>query len=215
MVCPRLWPGRTVYLLGGGPSLRDVDLARLVGYPVIAINNAWYFRPGAEWWRETTAVASGPWPVSYVNDSRWFDQYGEEYRRFPGLKVSIVSTRWHPQKKVLRRGHFRQLDERPDHLGWGTNGGFAALDLAAKFGAARIVLLGFDMRVVDGRENCHDRHTAAMHPGRYESQFVRDFERLPPQLKRRGIEVVNATPGSALSTFPICHPVEVMPKCPL
>ena len=68
---PREWPGETVFIVGGGPSVLGVDLEALRGRRVIAINSSVYAVPWADilyfgdwrWWHEPenkAAVASFP-----------------------------------------------------------------------------------------------------------------------------------------------------------
>ena len=55
---PPEWTGETAFLVGGGPSVRDVDLSQIRGR-IIAINNSWELVPHADvlyfcdekWWR--------------------------------------------------------------------------------------------------------------------------------------------------------------------
>jgi len=54
---PRLWPGGECFILGGGPSLKDVDMSRLKGHRVIAVNNAFKL---ADWI-----------DVMFFGDPRW------------------------------------------------------------------------------------------------------------------------------------------------
>jgi hypothetical protein len=69
-------------------------------------------------------------------------------------------------------------------------------------GAARIVLLGFDMRIADGRSHCHDDYESR-DPNLYETDFRPAFEGWNAAAFRAGVEVVNATPGSALTEFAV------------
>jgi len=66
---PREWPGETVFIVGGGPSVLGLELEALRGRRVIAINSSVYKLPWADilyfgdwrWWNEPhnrAAVAS-------------------------------------------------------------------------------------------------------------------------------------------------------------
>lgn len=87
---------------------------------------------------------------------------------------------------------------------YGSNAGFQAINLAILFGATRIVLVGFDMRHVGGKAHFFGDHPPSLR--RLDDDgyrgFVKRFERaakvLPPH-----ISIVNATPGSALTCFPM------------
>jgi len=87
---------------------------------------------------------------------------------------------------------------------WNISGGACAIGLAYHFGVKRIVLLGFDMRKVDGKANWHDDYVVPK-PFRFNpySRFLSVFPGIAKDLKRLNVECVNATPGSALTVFPI------------
>lgn len=198
---PRMWEGETVFILGGGPSLPTYDLAPLVGRCVIALNNAWYARPGAEYWNEDPPQAPGPWPVCFFNDGPWWDQYGDEVRAFPGLKCTIYPNRQLPGVAHLKRGHHRMVDERRDWIGYGNDAGVNAILLAQKFGARRVVLLAYDQRTVDGRHNWHMRHVRKMPPHVYSQMYHDAYRDVAPRLAGLGCDVVNCTLGTALEAF--------------
>lgn len=87
-------------------------------------------------------------------------------------------------------------------IGWGGNSGFQAVNLALQFGAARIILLGYDY-TTQGGIHFDGRHPPGM---RNPSQAgldrwgaVLDSQR--PFLDALGVEVINCSPVSSLSAF--------------
>jgi len=42
-----MWEGETAFIVGGGPSLLDVDISVLEGKRVIGVNNAYQLLPNA------------------------------------------------------------------------------------------------------------------------------------------------------------------------
>lgn len=91
----------------------------------------------------------------------------------------------------------------PETLHTGGNSGYQAINLAVLLGAARILLLGYDMKTgPNGEKHWHPDH-AGRNPG--ESQFSgwrAAFPTMLPDLARAGVAVINCTPGSALTCFP-------------
>ena len=86
----------------------------------------------------------------------------------------------------------------------GGNGGYQAINLAVAFGAARILLLGYDMRLGDdGRRHWHGNHPGGLHKASRYEEWVPRFASMLPDLERAGAEVLNCTPGSALACFPM------------
>ena len=73
-----LWPGATAFVLGGGPSLRDVDLTRLKGgaAKVCAVNEASKHAPWAD--------------LLYFSDKSWYQKNcGFVRDTFNGLRVTV------------------------------------------------------------------------------------------------------------------------------
>lgn len=95
--------------------------------------------------------------------------------------------------------------DAPGVIGSGANSGFQAVNIAAQFGARRIILVGFDMHTANGvhwygpnnwnmANNPQDVHLM-----RWKDAFAKQA----PVLARMGIEVVNTSLDSALRCFPI------------
>lgn len=89
-------------------------------------------------------------------------------------------------------------------IGGGGNSGFQALNLAAQLGATRMVLVGFDMNSQSG-VHWYGRNNWPManNPDAPQmTRWARAFDAAAPILAARGVEVVNASPHSALTAFP-------------
>ena len=191
---PRAWSGETVFLLGGGPSLRAVNLAPLAGRRIIAINNAYRLAPTAD--------------VLYFADQRWWFEWGHGPRVLAsdvGALVTIsaaIAAHEGERVRLLRNGGATGLSTAPDAVVAGRNSGYAAINLAVLFGAARVVLLGYDMRHVGGRTHWHNGHLRTAKPSTYRDVYLPRFATLVAPLAAAGVEVLNATPGSALTCFP-------------
>lgn len=199
----RIWRDDVVAVLGGGPSLTTAAVAtvRAAGVRTIAINNA--------------AIDVAPWAdLLYACDSQWWgwhakspvlEQWRERCERGDAIAATLENgpmrrrLRW---VRGLRNGGKNGFDDRPDTLRHGGNGGYQAIHLAAHLGASRILLLGFDMRVVDGRSHYHRGHPVRTRPGLYAQLMIPSFETLAPELTTRGVQVLNCSLGSALRAFP-------------
>lgn len=194
---PRIWPGGCCYILGGGPSLARVPIERLRRQRVIAVNNAYRL---------------GSWiDVMFYGDCRWLDWHKDALLDFPGLKVTCCESHLgKPGIKVLRRVNSPGLALARDRLCWNLSSGACAINLAVHFGVSKIILLGYDMRQVEGRNNWHKDHQIVPKVDAY-ARFLRPFPEIARSLERMGIECVNATPGSALDCFRVVLPEEVMP----
>lgn len=68
--------------------------------------------------------------------------------------------------------------------------------------ARKFVLLGVDGGPVKGRTHHHEPHPWAI-PSTWVVDQRKDFEALDGALKARGVEVINASPGSSVPLWPI------------
>ncbi len=128
---PPIWRGRTVFVIGGGPSLLKYDVNRLEGRNCIAVNNAF---------------SIAPWSRYLVyHDRRWLDWHQEEVDKFAGI---VITTNTKPPGNYVRpmkKDRSMAINcTDPTCLG-GIDSGTMALNLAYHFGAKTIALVGFDM----------------------------------------------------------------------
>lgn len=88
-------------------------------------------------------------------------------------------------------------------LGWNASSGAAAVHLALMFGARRVLLLGFDMALKDGRANYHENELDKPKAAVY-NRFIQGFSYLARDLPGAypGAEIINVTDGSRLDCFP-------------
>ncbi len=84
----------------------------------------------------------------------------------------------------------------------GYNSGYAAINLAVHLGAKQIILLGYDMRPVDGNHHWFGKQFENIPDPPYH-KFIKPFRTLAKALDKLGIECINCTPGSALDAFEI------------
>lgn len=126
---------------------------------------------------------------------------------FSGVKLAHDPAVCADYRDVHRVGILEQdrmLFEDAGVVGSGGNSGFQALNLAAQFGATRILLIGFDMHTGAGL-HWYGRNAwhAANNPKDGLLMRWRDaFTTQAPLLTAMGIEVINASPDSAMRCFP-------------
>lgn len=84
----------------------------------------------------------------------------------------------------------------------GSNSGHTGVNAAFLFGAKRIILLGFDMKLgPNGERHFHGDHPKTCIQSQLFEAWIKRFESTARDLNKLGIDVVNATPGSALPWF--------------
>lgn len=200
---PRLWPGATVAVLASGPSMSKAIADSLEAAPnrpkVIAVNDTAKLAP----WADMIYAADGDW----WRLNRWADQLltlKVGMCQHPGVLELAISRR------TLERGADRHngFDEDPSRLRTGGNSGYQAISVAVHADAARVLLFGFDMHGT----HWHGEHPAPLrntHPDTF-AVWLRRFDELAPMLAQRGVDVVNCTPGSALTCFRTMTPDEAI-----
>lgn len=186
------WRGQTAVIVAGGPTAKDAPLDDMKGKcRCIAVNEGYRLAGWAD--------------VLYGCDGRWW-QVRQGVKGFVGLKIS-QDLRAVRQFKDIRKVDVVHKDEilveRKGQIGSGGNSGFQAINLAVQFGATRIVLVGFDMRIDRGI------HWHGPHPNHLNNPRATNVERwrraidgAAGQLMALGVIVVNASQVSELTGYP-------------
>lgn len=209
----RIWDGLTAIVAATGPSLTEEVAASCWhargrdGIAVMAVSDAWRMMPWAD--------------ALYASDAAWWDLHrGAD---FPGPKWSAHHANGNDKLEAARKYGLNLVAGQtqatraetcfsfdPACIHYGGNSGFQAVNLTILFGAARILMVGFDMRMVAVRTDkgiSEKRHFFGDHapPLRNNSSydnFIKAFEIAARKLRGR-VEIVNCTPGSALRCFPM------------
>jgi hypothetical protein len=188
-----------VIVAATGPSLSPEVAEACAGRKVLAVNDAYRLFPWAE--------------VLYACDAAWWNVHhgcpgfaGEKWSshgaagRIKHNDKSAVAEKYGLKLVAGRDGDGFSFE--PDVIHYGSNSGFQAINLALLMGARRIILVGFDMGCTNGRRHFFGDHPPGLRNATSYQNFIRALERaaklLPP-----GIEILNATPGSALRCFPM------------
>lgn len=182
----------TVFVVGGGKSLRDFDYSRLDGKKVIGINQACVYLPNL------TAI--------YWADEDWAAKNDDTLNRH-SCKLRFAGRRnpadimLHSEGKLLGgaaalkiTGEFG-LDTDFNHVR-GNNSGCHVINLCFNAGAANVILLGFDMRP----GHWHDDYTLQYDKSVYE-HFLVSIDSMAVELSGR-MGVINCSMHSAISAFP-------------
>lgn len=191
----RRWSGRCI-VAASGPSLTPEVAEMCRGERVIAVNDAYRLLPFAD--------------VLYACDAAWWDHHAG-CRDFAGERWTSHSLSPKNDKtKAADRLDLRVIEGReaagfstdPARIHYASNSGFQATNLAILFGADPIILVGFDMRRIDGKSHFFGSHKA---PLRESSQYGVWCSRFTTAAQMLGGSptIINATPGSALKCFPM------------
>lgn len=181
------WNGRTAICIASGPSLtqEDCELARASGHPIITANNSWR--------------ATEP-DVIWASDHAWWKRYS--------AGITSGAERWTNNRKAAAEfgcHHFR--------LAQGLNGGLAAIHLALWFGAARILLLGYDCQATNGALHWHGPHEGCNNPNEMSFRmWQKQYRQTDRHIRDR---IVNCSRETALTVFARSTIEEALQAAPL
>lgn len=197
-IVPRVEGLKTAYVIGGGPSLKGFDFERLREKYVITTNMAFKDAPWAQ--------------IHFIGDCRVVSMNRGEIVQCPGTVVTTCPDyKDDPEIMYLTISGREGIElEKRTRIRF-VCAGYAAINLAALLGARKIVLLGFDNRQVKGRDNYHDLYPEEMraNPANYETWNSR-YNTMRDDLKRNKIKVLNATPSTSLTAFPVAQIEDVL-----
>jgi hypothetical protein len=188
----KYWDQQDVIIIGGGPSLKDLDWSLLSGENTIGCNTAFIHGPSI---CKVCIFGDYKWWETFKDQlSKYSDEGGSVFTNCPKLMTSPVKWLW----TISRESH--GLHE--SCIGWNGNTGAAAINLAILFGAKRIFLLGYDMKHIDGRSNWHNHiiDKKLVRPSVY-PLFCHQFGWVKKDWKKKfpNIEIWNVTSDSGLS----------------
>lgn len=185
------WTGKTCVIAASGPSL-TVDQCRTAEFhnvPIIAVNSTYerFLSPiiyGCDYlfWRHYHAhIPKRLWGQCWTQDRSSAERFNLNFVR-----------------QASRPG----LGHKALHVNG--NSGAGAINLAYLFGCRRILLIGFDMKLgPKGERHWHKDHPAPLVQNQPFGEWLHKMDTLAKELKAAGVSVVNCTPGSALTVFPM------------
>lgn len=186
---PRQWQDETAFVIAGGPSVLSQNVEALRGRKVIVINSSCYCAPWADY--------------LFFMDARWWRENRAGCDAFQGKLVTTAATHDPRALRLKKRVPEHGFASDPSEVTGRRSTVSLVLNALAHMGVARIVLLGVDGRLgLGGRRNHHADHKWTHRPKTWVEQRNELREFVKP-LRERGIEVVNASPGSALPFWPI------------
>jgi len=197
------WKGRSCFIVGGGPSLRQFDFSLLDGRLSIGINRAF-----ERFW-PTILFAMDVRVLNWIRQGLYGEACRQRFEEYQGLKVwcLLYGAKLPDDVYIVKAfGNFLTSQRQwgtsyAQGLGTGNNSGYAALNLAFILGADPIYLLGYDMKHEGDRSHWHGGHPIKQTVEQVES-FRLHFYRAYRKLRDAGRTVINLNPDSALPRFP-------------
>ncbi len=192
------WKDQRCFIIGGGESLKDFDFSKLRNELVIGVNRAY------EMMDCTINFAMDYNLHGWITTGKLGQEARRKFEDFKGIPVWLDSAGYDYPKGIFilnKSGGQNIGSSMNDGIGGGSNSGYGALGLAICLGANPIYLLGFDMKGKNGKQAWwHSGYPDKQGEKVYKS-FINDFKRAAPDLKERGLRVINLNPESELKCF--------------
>jgi hypothetical protein len=169
------WAGQTVVVIATGPSLtqQDCDLVEQSGLKTIAVNNAWQYARFCD--------------VLYAGDLAWWVHYYSA--------VDIPAEKWTLSQNAAQ---VFEINRHQSKRIKGYNSGLLAIEMAIHFGAATVLILGFDASLDDG-VHVHGPHVGIANPNKAGVQrWLGYFE----ALAKDHHNIINCSRKTAITCFP-------------
>jgi hypothetical protein len=190
------WKGETVFIIGGGPSFSGQDKELLRGRKVIVINSSCYAIPWAD--------------ILLFADWRWWHANQKAVAGFAGRVITTCDDVRANNVLHLRRRYPPGLAIDRCEMTVLKTSMTAAINLAVHLGSQRIVTLGLDGgRDETGRTHHHRPHDWGEISGNWKLQAA-ELATIVQPLRDRGVELINASPGSKIPFWPIASLAEAV-----
>jgi len=196
------WSALPAVIVAGGPSLSDEQLRHVEFRQefkhchVIAVNNTFERAPFANacYFGDFTAIKHY-FPKLRHMHTEWVTADGAAAERFKMTRLKPTDVTGLCRQRVHMNG----------------NSGAQAISVAACWGASRILLLGFDMKLGPNGEKHHfGDHPSNLVQAMLFDEWIGKLAIVASDAKALGIEIINCTPESALPHFPMADIREVL-----
>ncbi len=202
---PKIYDGETAVLIASGASLSDDDIAFIREKKaegkcrVFVCNNNYLKVPEAD-------------VLFFCDKTFWvWHVLKKEFQDFKGTKITLSTEIGDPDIKVMNLGMTTGLSWHQDTLRTGGNSGYMQINLAFLYGIKRAYLLGYEMqpKIVKQEDGTEKKitHWFGSHPQATDPQFypqvLPNFETMIPDMKGRGIDIINCSTNTAIKCFPM------------
>lgn len=191
-----MFKGKDVFIVGGGSSLIGFNFNLLKDKCVIAINRSFMHTPFAQ--------------ILYFSDYRFYMwatgkldndvSLIESFKKFKGKVVSIANKINDERIHIMMNSGKTGFDTNNGKLKHGGNSGYAAINLAYHLGAKRIILMGYDMKGINGKLHFHDGYISKQNEKVYK-RFIEPYKQMAQLLTNMGIQTYNTSIDSGLTYF--------------
>lgn len=186
-----VWQYREVFLIGGGASLIDFDWELLRDECTVGCNDAY-------------TLGGDICKTLAIGDGKYFEHYKQDLENYTGTIFTNSPRLFRTRLPWLWTTRRQAWGLHKEVLGWNSNTGAMAINLALLLGARKVFLLGYDMKP-DDKGRTHWCRPPLMKPNNNTYvDFSKGFVHIAKDLDRvfPGSQVFNITTDSTLETFP-------------
>ena len=184
-------PCYEIVCIASGPSLTndDAELVRKwrdekpLERQVIVTNTTYQLCPWAD--------------IVYAMDRAWWDRYIDDVKKNFQGKMFTLAKKCH--------------DVEVAQIETYQNSGAGALALAAKIGAKKLIMLGYDCKYVDGKKHWHGDHPKGLGNAGSVKKWPAQFDHIA--VKYAKLNIVNCTRSTALKCFPLLSLEQALNEC--
>jgi len=202
------WDDKPTFIVGGGPSLRGFDFAKLRGLGhVVGVNQSMFDAPA---------------DIGVTMDHAFMQHRRSQLETFAASRRAlylVMPSRWECIVAPIAGATYllglphEGLSLYTDEVRHGGTSGYAALNIAILKRAAMIVLLGFDYSGDAGAFNYHRSYSWGSANEALWPIWARRFDAAAQVCRALGVEVINASPTSAVTSFPVDTIDGALKKC--
>lgn len=202
------WKGKRCFIIGGGPSIKELDFHLLENELTIGVNKTFTrFNTNICYCMDLKLYEY----ISICNDGDGrHREICEAWKNYKGVKVFLCPGHRYNFSEdvfVVNRLQNKAVSfNLQEGIYGGTNSGFGAMMLGIALGASPLYLLGFDMGI--GRRP-NKTHWHEGYPNQDADRFNGKlklfgelFAKFAPTIQKAGVDVVSLNPDGDLECFP-------------
>lgn len=187
-----LYKDKTVIILGGGPSLNELDVNLLKNTQFIVVNSAC---------RKVSKFAIKD-DILYFSDNSWNENWPNLTLSWPGIVVTSNRNTKARLGNLVNRLNINDLtnfmEVKSDYVQ--ASSGHTAACLGVYLGSKKIILIGFECKFINGKSHGHDDYRMD-DTGPFKNRFLPGWKGLSLRFKELGVQVINSTPDSEIKDF--------------
>lgn len=195
VISNNIYKGKRCFILGGGPSMANLDFSKLKNEITIGINKA---------------CLTYPVTINYSMDRKFYflmqsKEYNQKWLNSKSIKIQLDhrDVSFKNDVVVLNRLKEKSLSlDINSGIYPGDNSGWGALNLALCFGCNPVYLLGYDFKVEKNKTHWHDGYEQDIEALKKRlAKYIRCFEYFSGVLANEGFKIINLNKNSALTCF--------------